>query len=176
MLANDAPHTTAGNDAMSDVPSGVPPLGLNRRRQMLTALALVVGVLALTWAVWQWLVSRHLESTDNAYVQGTSCRSLPRSVVPCSPSWPTTPISCGPASRWCGSTPPDATLARTSESASRTGRPPGRALYAENATLAAQVVLRQAEAALARSEAARAATTCVDASRSPTPGPFRARS
>ena len=71
-----------------------PPRRRNARKRWLVdcGAALFVLIGAAYGAYWA-LVLRHYESTDNAYVRATSCRSRRRSPARSSRSPPTTPSS-----------------------------------------------------------------------------------
>ena len=50
----------------------------NPRKKALTALAAIVVVAGIGWAVWEWQVGIRYESTDNAYVQGNVIQITPQ--------------------------------------------------------------------------------------------------
>ena len=70
------------DNADKNTPGGaVPPLqprGRSRRKTALTTLAAIVVVAGGGWALYDWLVLSHYESTDNAYVQGNVVQITPQ--------------------------------------------------------------------------------------------------
>ena len=54
-----------------------PPLDGRARRRALAALALVLLLAALGWGLYWWTLLRHVESTDNAYVQAPLVQITP---------------------------------------------------------------------------------------------------
>ncbi|HCL85413.1 MAG TPA: EmrA/EmrK family multidrug efflux transporter periplasmic adaptor subunit, partial [Comamonadaceae bacterium] len=49
-----------------------------RRKRALVLLAAVVGVGAIAFGLYDWLVASHYEHTDNAYVQGNIVQITPQ--------------------------------------------------------------------------------------------------
>ncbi len=129
----------------------------SRRRKGLTALATVVALAGLGWAAYEWLVARHYESTDNAYVQGNVVQITPQvsGTVMAIYADDTDFVKAGqplvqldPADAKVALEQAEANLAQTVRQV--------RTLYANNGSLAAQVRLREADIARAQSEVARA--------------------
>jgi len=140
-------------DAAPAVSSSANP----RRKQALTALASVVVVAGLGWAVYEWAVASRYEHTDNAYVQGNVIQITPQigGTVMAILADETDFVKAGqPLVRL---DPADARLALEQAEAqlAQTVRQV-RQLYTNNGALAAQIALREADVAKARSELARA--------------------
>jgi membrane fusion protein (multidrug efflux system) len=144
---------------MSNEPQNpaVPLAGNRRRRKALTVLATVVAVVGLGWGAYEWLVASHYESTDNAYVQGNVIQITPQigGTVMALYADDTDFVKAGqplvqldPADAKVSLEQADANLAQTVRQV--------RTLYANNGSLAAQIILRQADVAKAQSEIARA--------------------
>ena len=126
------------------------------RRRGLTVIAAAVAIAAIGWGGWHWANGRHVETTDNAYVAGN--------VVQITPQIGGTVVSIGaddtdyvkagqllvkldPADARVALEQAEAQLAQTVREV--------RTLYANNATLKAQVSLRSADLARAQADAAR---------------------
>jgi len=127
------------------------------RRRGLTAVAAAVVLAGIAWGGWHWANGRHVETTDNAYVAGN--------VVQITPQLGGTVVSIGaddtdyvkagqllvqldPADARVALEQAEAQLAQTVREV--------RTLYANNATLKAQVSLRSADLARTQADAARA--------------------
>ncbi|WP_313315278.1 efflux RND transporter periplasmic adaptor subunit [Pulveribacter sp.] len=128
-----------------------------RRKRALVLLAAVVGVGAVAFGLYDWLVASHYEHTDNAYVQGN--------IVQITPQTGGTVMSIGADDTdfvRAGSTlvqldPADARVALSqAEAALAQAVRQARTLYANNEALAAQVRLRQADATRAQADIERA--------------------
>lgn len=141
-----------------DPSTPAPPSGkaAQRRKALLgvTAVVLWVGV---TWAAYEWWVNSHYESTDNAYVQGHVIQITPQvaGTVQRVMADDTDFVKAGQALLQLD--PADARVALDQARAqlAQTVRQV-RSLYATNATLSAQVDLRDAEVRRAQSELQRA--------------------
>ena len=127
------------------------------RRKALFTLAGVVVLAGCAWGLYDWLVASHYESTDNAYVQGNVIQITPQTggTVMAILADETDLVRAGaplvqldPADARVALQQAEAQLAQAVRQA--------RTLYANNGTLAAQITLREAEAAKARSDIARA--------------------
>ena len=126
------------------------------RRRGLTLIAAAVVVAGVGWGAWDWLSARHFESTDNAYVAGN--------VVQITPQVGGTVVAIGADDTdhvQAGQTlvrldPADARIALDQAQAqlAQTVREV-RSLYANNATLKAQISLRSADLARAEAEVSR---------------------
>ena len=126
------------------------------RRRGLTLIAAAVALAAVGWGGWHWFAARHFETTDNAYVAGN--------VVQITPQMGGTVVAIGaddtdfvragqmlvkldPADARVALEQAEAQLAQTVREV--------RTLYANNATLQAQVSLRKADLARVQADAAR---------------------
>ena len=134
-----------------------PVKGNPTRKKALTALAAVVVVCSLGWSVYEYLVASHYESTDNAYVQGNVIQITPQigGTVLAIMADDTDFVKAGqplvqldPADAKVALDQAEAALAQAVRQA--------RTLYANNGTLSAQIMLRDADVAKAQSEIARA--------------------
>ncbi|MDI1273270.1 efflux RND transporter periplasmic adaptor subunit [Polaromonas sp.] len=157
---NQAPSSPAPAAAPAPAPESAStyrPAGNATRRKALTALASVVVVAGLGWAVYEYLVASHYESTDNAYVQGNVIQITPQigGTVMAIMADDTDFVKAGqplvqldPADAKVALEQADAALAQAVRQV--------RTLYANNGSLAAQITLRQSDVARAQSEIARA--------------------
>ena len=124
-----------------------------QRRKALTAVAAAVAVLGVAWGAYEWLVASHYETTDNAYVQGNVIQITPQvgGTVQAILADETDFVKAGqplvqldPADARLALEQAEANLAQTVRQV--------RTLYTNNASLAAQVTLREADVARAQSE------------------------
>ena len=131
--------------------------GNSRRRRGLLAVAGVVALAAIGWGAWDWLVARHYESTDNAYVQGHIVQVTPQigGTVISVHADDTDFVKAGqplvqldPADAKVALEQAEANLGQAVRQV--------RTLYANNASLAAQVRLREADIARGQADVARA--------------------
>ncbi len=127
----------------------------NARRRGLTLIAVAVLV-GIGWGTWHWLSGRHFESTDNAYVAGNVVLITPQvaGTVVAIGAQDTEHVNAGqtlvrldPADARIALDQAQAQLAQTVREV--------RGLYANNATLQAQIRLRRADLARAQAEVAR---------------------
>ena len=128
-----------------------------RRKKALLSVAAVVGVIALVWGAYEVFVGSRYESTENAYVQGHLVQITPQlgGTVTAIYADDTDFVKAGQA--LVKLDPADAQLAlQQSQAALAQAVRQVRTLYANNASLAAQVTLRQADVARAQNEVARA--------------------
>ncbi|HWI81035.1 efflux RND transporter periplasmic adaptor subunit [Ramlibacter sp.] len=142
------------NELQSPAPAST---GNPRRRKALTALAAVVVLAGLGWGAYEWLVASHYESTDNAYVQGNVVQITPQTggTVMAIYADDTDFVKAGqplvqldPADAKVALEQAEANLGQTVRQV--------RTLYANNASLASQVRLREADIGKAQAEVARA--------------------
>jgi membrane fusion protein (multidrug efflux system) len=128
-----------------------------KRRKALISIAAAVAVVGLGWGAYEWLVASHYESTDNAYVQGNVVQITPQigGTVVSVYADDTDYVKAGqplvqldPADAKVALDQAEANLAQTVRQV--------RTLYANNGSLSAQVNLREADVAKARSEVERA--------------------
>jgi membrane fusion protein (multidrug efflux system) len=126
------------------------------RKRALTVLASVVVAAGLGWAAYEFLVASHFEDTDNAYVQGDVIQITPQiggTVLHILAS-DTDFVKAGEPLVQLD--PADARLALDqAEAALAQAVRQARTLYANNATLNAQIALREAEFGKARVDLAR---------------------
>ena len=127
------------------------------RRRGLTAVAAAVVLAGIAWGGWHWANGRHVESTDNAYVAGNVVQITPQvgGTVVAIGADDTDYVKAGqllvkldPADARVALEQAEAQLAQTVREV--------RTLYANNATLRAQVSLRSADLARTQADAARA--------------------
>jgi membrane fusion protein (multidrug efflux system) len=135
----------------------VPAKGNPNRKRSLIGLASVVVLAGLGWATYEWLVTSHYETTDNAYVQGNVIQITPQigGTVMAIFADDTDFVKAGqplvkldPADAKVALDQAEANLAQTVRQV--------RTLYANNGALAAQVLLRGADVAKVQAEIARA--------------------
>jgi membrane fusion protein (multidrug efflux system) len=128
-----------------------------KRRQALLGVTVGVLLIAAAWGAYEWLVASHYESTDNAYVQGHVIQITPQvgGTVQRVMADDTDFVKAGQALIQLD--PADARVALDQAKAQLAQAVRQvRTLYATNATLSAQVELREAEARRAQSELQRA--------------------
>jgi membrane fusion protein (multidrug efflux system) len=128
-----------------------------KRRRGLTALAVVVALAGIGWGVYEWLVASRYESTDNAYVQGNVIQITPQiaGTVMAIMADDTDFVQAGqplvqldPADARVALDQARAALAQAVRQT--------RTLYVNNASLAAQAALREADVVRVQSDVARA--------------------
>jgi membrane fusion protein (multidrug efflux system) len=127
------------------------------RKKALGALAGVVVLAALGWATYEFLVASHYESTDNAYVQGNVIQITPQigGTVTAIMADDTDFVKAGQPLVQLD--PADARVALDqAEAALAQAVRQTRTLYANNASLSAQVALRNTDVLRAQSDIARA--------------------
>jgi membrane fusion protein (multidrug efflux system) len=133
-----------------------PRSGNPKRKKMLTILATVVVIAGLGWAVYEYLVASHFEDTDNAYVQGDVIQITPQigGTVQAIQANDTDFVKAGQTLVQLD--PADAKLAlEQTQAALAQAVRQARTLYTNNATLQAQVGLREADVTRARVDVAR---------------------
>jgi membrane fusion protein (multidrug efflux system) len=144
-------------ESTSPAPAKEPVKGNPTRKKALTALAAVVVVCGLGWSVYEYMVASHYESTDNAYVQGNVIQITPQigGTVLAIMADDTDFVKAGqplvqldPADAKVALDQAEAALAQAVRQV--------RTLYANNGTLSAQIMLRDADVVKAQSEIARA--------------------
>ena len=141
---------------LSKNPQDLPP-GNPKRKKALTALASVVVVAGLGWGAYEYFVASHYESTDNAYVQGNVIQITPQigGTVMAIMADDTDFVKAGQV--LVALDPADAKVAlEQAEAALAQAVRQVRTLYANNATLSSQIVLRDADVVKAQSDMARA--------------------
>ncbi len=152
MNAPQSPHPTPSVSAPVRAAPGNSP-----RKKALSALAGVVVLAGLGWATYEFLVASHYESTDNAYVQGNVIQITPQigGTVSAIMADDTDFVKAGQPLVQLD--PADARVALDqAEAALAQAVRQTRTLYANNASLGAQVALRNADVLRAQSDIARA--------------------
>lgn len=142
---------------MTATPSPPSTASKASRRKALFTLAGVVVLAGCAWGLYDWLVASHYEHTDNAYVQGNVIQITPQTggTVMSILADDTDFVRAGAALVQLD--PADARVAlQQAEANLAQAVRQTRTLYANNSALAAQVRLREAEAARAQAEIARA--------------------
>ena len=126
------------------------------RKKVLTILSTVV-LIGLAWGGYEWFLSRHIEVTDNAYVQGNVIQITPQigGTVTAILADDTDFVKTGqplvqldPADAKVALEQAEANLAQAVRQV--------RTLYANNGTLSAQVTLRESDIARAQTDIERA--------------------
>ncbi|WP_284614554.1 HlyD family efflux transporter periplasmic adaptor subunit [Aquabacterium humicola] len=144
-------------NAPTSAPIPAPVAAPATRRKALAAVGSVLTLGAIACAAWWWLIASRVEHTDNAYVQGHVVQITPQvnGTVVAIQADDTDAVKAGQA--LVRLDPADAQLA-LEQAEAQLGQAVRevRTMYANNATLAAQVALRDAETARAKSELARA--------------------
>ena len=128
-----------------------------QRRKALTLVASAVVVVGLGWGAYEWLVASHYEATDNAYVQGNVIQITPQvgGTVQAILADETDFVKAGQALVQLDPVDARVALEQAEANLAQTVRQV-RTLYANNASLAAQVSLREADVVRAQSDVARA--------------------
>ena len=130
--------------------------GRARKRALLALTALVV-LGGLAWGVYDWLYLSHYEETDNAYVQGNLVLITPQlgGTVTAIYADETDRVSAGQPLVRLDAADAEVALAQAEAALGQAVRQV-RTLYVNNASLAAQIRLREADAARARTALATA--------------------
>ena len=128
-----------------------------RRRRGLAVLGGLLMVAAIGWGLYEWLVLSHYEDTDNAYVQGNVVQITPQQggTVTAIYADETEHVRAGQPLIRLDAADANVALAQAEAALGQAVRQ-ARTLYANNGALAAQVRLREADAAKARSQLATA--------------------
>lgn len=150
---NSSPETSTGPAKPASSAAGSA-----RRKTALTTLTAVVVAAGLGWAIYDYLVSSHYETTDNAYVQGNVIQITPQigGTVVAIMADDTDFVKAGQV--LVKLDPADAKVALAqAEAALAQAVRQVRTLYANNGSLNAQVALREADVSKANSDIARAA-------------------
>ena len=143
-----APQSSAPSAAAAGNPT---------RKKALVTLASIVVIAGLGWTAYEWLVASHYESTDNAYVQGNVIQITPQigGTVMAILADDTDFVKAGqplvkldPADAQVALDQSRANLAQAVRQV--------RTLYANNASLSAQITLRESDVARAQTDIARA--------------------
>lgn len=127
-----------------------------RRRQGLTLIAAAVGVAALAWGGWHWLHGRHHQNTDNAYVAGNVVQITPQvgGTVTAIGADDNDFVKAGQVLVKLDPADASVALAQAEAQLAQTVREV-RGLFANTATLEAQLKAREADAVRAQTELTR---------------------
>jgi membrane fusion protein (multidrug efflux system) len=152
---------TSNNNAPAAAPAPVatqtPAPGNPKRKKALLTIAAIVVVAGVAWGGYDWLVSSHYESTDNAYVQGNVVQITPQigGTVQAIYADDTDFVKAGqplvqldPADAKVALDQAESNLAQTVRQV--------RTMYVNNGSLAAQVQLREADVVKAQADVQRA--------------------
>jgi membrane fusion protein (multidrug efflux system) len=132
-------------------------IGNPTRKKALLSIASVVLILGIVWAAYEWLVASHHEFTDNAYVQGNVIQITPQigGTVLAILADDTDYVKAGQVLVRLDPTDAKLALDQATANLAQVVRQV-RTLYANNATLQAQITLRESDVAKAKTEIARA--------------------
>jgi membrane fusion protein (multidrug efflux system) len=146
----NAPTSSAVNTA-------APAASNNTRRKGLTTLAVLVLLAGAAWGTYDYVVSSHYETTDNAYVQGNLIQITPQisGTVKEIDVDETDRVKAGQALVKLDGTDAQLALQQATANLGSVVRQV-RTLYANNATLSAQIALREADVARAQVDLDRA--------------------
>ncbi len=139
-------------------PAGaVSPKNAGKRKRLLLSIALVVVLLAIAYAVWYFLVGSHFESTDDAYVAGNVVQVTPQvsGTVIAINADDTDLVKQGQDLVVLDSSDARVALDQAEAQLAQTVREV-RTVYANNGTLSANILTRQADSIRARSTLLRA--------------------
>ena len=127
------------------------------RKKALITLASIVAIAGLGWTAYEWLVARHYESTDNAYVQGNVIQITPQigGTVMAILADDTDYVKAGQPLVKLDPTDAKVALDQAEANLAQAVRQV-RTLYANNGSLSAQITLRESEVSKAQTEIARA--------------------
>ena len=141
-------------EAQTSSPSAA---GNPARKKALLTLTSVVVLVGLAWTAYEWLVASHYESTDNAYVQGNVIQITPQigGTVMAILADDTDYVKAGDPLVKLEPTDTQVALDQARAALAQTVRQV-RTLYANNASLSAQVAVREADVVKAQTEIARA--------------------
>src|SRR5450830_428510 len=127
------------------------------RKKALITLASIVVIAGLGWTAYEWLVSSHYESTDNAYVQGNVIQITPQigGTVMAILADDTDYVKAGQPLVKLDPTDAQVMLAQAEANLAQAVRQV-RTLYANNGSLSAQITLRESDVSKAQTDIARA--------------------
>ena len=131
--------------------------GNPKRRKALTAIAIVVAIVGGAYFVWYWINGRHSETTDNAYVQANVVQITAQAggTVLSINADDTDYVKAGQQLIQLDTADARVALDQAEAQLAQTVRET-RVLYANNATLQAQISARQADVARSNADLARA--------------------
>lgn len=149
-------RTNLKADTMTDAASA-PAANPAGRRRGLTVIAVAVALAGAGWGGWHWFHARHRQSTDNAYVAGNVVQITPQvgGTVVAILADDNDVVKAGQPLVRLDTADAKVALDQAEAQLAQTVREV-RALYAGNATLKAQVALREADLARAQADMARA--------------------
>lgn len=150
--------STAPNTPNATTTYIAPPTKNNpKRRKSLIILGTVVVIGGIAFGLYEWLVSSHYETTDNAYVQGNIIQITPQisGTVQAIMVDDTDFVKAGQVLVKLDAADANIALAQAEANLADTVRQV-RTLYANNGSLKSQTVLRQAEITRAQSDLAQA--------------------
>ncbi|HEX5684959.1 MAG TPA: efflux RND transporter periplasmic adaptor subunit [Ideonella sp.] len=138
-------------------PVQAPAANPDGRRRGLTLIATAVTLAAAGWGGWHWFHGRHRQTTDNAYVAGNVVQITPQvsGTVVAILADDNDAVKAGQALVKLDTADAKVALEQAEAQLAQTVREV-RALYAGNATLKAQVALREADLARVQADLARA--------------------
>ena len=128
-----------------------------RRKRALAVIGTVVLLVGVGWGGWYWMTQRHIESTDNAYVQGNMVQITPQvaGTVVAILADEADSVAAGALLVKLDAADAQVALARAEAMLAQTVRGL-RGTYANSATLASQIGQREAELNRTQTELARA--------------------
>ena len=140
-----------------NAPQEALPAGNPQRKRALLILSTVLVVAAAAYAIYWALVLNHVETTDNAYVQGDVVQITPQlgGTVIAIQADDTDRVKAGQVLVKLDPADAQVALEQAQSQLAQTVREV-RTLYANNKTLQAQIALRQADLSRMNSDAARA--------------------
>ena len=143
-------------NAPTTPPAAATKPATSARRKALTGVSIVV-VAGLAIGGYEWLINRNAESTDNAYVQGNVIQITPQmgGTVTAILADDTDFVKAGQALVQLDPADAKVALDQAEANLAQAVRQV-RTLYANNGTLNAQIVVREADIAKARNDVARA--------------------
>ncbi len=150
-------HSISKKTDMPDATPETPNPATGRRGALLGIAALVMVVAGLSYGAYWYLVLRHYESTDNAYVQGNLVQVTPQvaGTVVAINADDTDRVSAGQTLVRLDTADARVAVDQAEAQLAQTVREV-RTLFVGNAPLAATVALRQAEAARAAADLSKA--------------------
>jgi membrane fusion protein (multidrug efflux system) len=127
------------------------------RKRGLAVIAIVAALAAVGWGGWHWIQGRHHQTTDNAYVAGNVVQITPQvsGTVIAILADDNDAVKTGQPLVKLDTADAQVALDQAEAQLAQTAREV-RAMYAGNATLRAQVALREADLARAQADLARA--------------------
>jgi membrane fusion protein (multidrug efflux system) len=153
-MADSASTPGPDDDDRVIIENSPPPRRMNphRKRGLLLAGG-VVALAAVGWGLYDYLVLRHYEGTDNAYVQGSVIQITPQAggTVTAIYADETDAVQAGQPLVRLDPADAEVALAQAEAALGQTVRQV-RTLYANNASLTAQIRLREADADKARTQ------------------------